>query len=178
MVKEKCTNINPWLTIWLNPRRTYELVANNTSNYLIIILSLIVGIEELLYQLFNRKFGDTLPFLLLLELIFVAGLIEGLTRLFLTSVVLQWTGKIFGGKGTFKEIQTAYAWSHVPSILILIFWILILGIWRNAVFSNPTPHILSLAMLLFLIGLVSIWEVFIFIKCIGIRCKTGLYVGA
>ena len=81
-----------------------------------------------------------------------------------------WSGKIFKGKATFKELFSAVAYGCVPKVFILISWVLMVILIGQAAFTQAyilmgLPQIISI--LLFIQITFYIWEFVITLHTIG-----------
>ena len=114
--------LNPWISIWRNPSATMQYLLTKGPNYLIFLMVTLYGL--------TLK-GSSIWFILLATLFgYIASSISAL--------LLYWTGKWIGGKGTMKQIRMALLWSCIPRYGATIIT-LILFPW---VFLHPVTAVL------------------------------------
>lgn len=117
-------NINPWLHIWTQPRKTMRLLLAR-PNYMVLFLALAGGVVSLLAWLAFPLFQDPAKSkLILLIFIVIGGGIIGILNLYFGSWLYRLTGSWVGGKGTFVQTKCAVGWSNYPVIVGSIFLIL------------------------------------------------------
>lgn len=163
--------INPWLFIWLKPRKTIRYVMENKPMRTAIILALIFGISSVLDRAYTQNFGDTLSTGAILLTSFLLGPIAGIILWYISSSITYFVGKKLGGIGTFKDVQKMIAWSYVPIIWSMILWIIDFSVLGEYVFKDATPDLSTGAAILFFLSMlietvIYIW--FIVITVIAI----------
>jgi hypothetical protein len=90
--------------------------------------------------------------------------------LYLFSILLYWSGKLFKGKANFKDLVLAVGYGRVPEIFVLISWLLIVLLLGQATFTqvyilNGLPNFLT--VLLYTQLFFYIWEFVICLHTIG-----------
>jgi hypothetical protein len=165
--------LNPWFSIWLQPRRTMRQILDKTYHGHVIELAAVGGIPGALGRAGDGGVSDSSLFVILLFAI-IGGLLGGLISLYLWSGLVKWTGKWIGGKATYDEIIAASAWSNVPAIWTLILWSLYILLFGKSIFIHQTlitfgNLTLSGVSWIFnaIIFIVGVWSIFINIKCIA-----------
>lgn len=166
--------LNPWLTIWIWPRRTIRQIIDADPSYQFVLLIILQGIARGLDVSSNRNLGDTmsLPGILLLSAIM--GPIGWLIGVYIWGTLLRWTGSWLGGEADSADVRAAIAWSGVPAIAILLLWIPIVTLSRGEIFSSSLPIVeahplLALPLLGFLLIQIalSLWILGLSVLCLA-----------
>ena len=107
--------MNPYITVWLKPKETVDMVLSGELKFKFYIPILLSGLSgfigdfllefELIYQLIIVVFGTAFGFIIL--------------GYFFPWLVLK-TGKIWKGKSTFGDLQHIFGLAQIPMIVILI----------------------------------------------------------
>jgi hypothetical protein len=129
MDNEKQEQLNPWLSIWSEPRATIQQVVDGDTNMMVLILAPLAGIASAL----TRNSGLAYSGLENLLGLVVAGCIGGYLFVFLGAYLLRWTGYWLGGTASLSSIRAASVWSSIPAIGLMI---LTLGIWSFVLNCN------------------------------------------
>jgi len=168
------SQLNPWFSIWIYPRRTMRQILNKDNHGHVIGLAAIGGVVEALGQVGGRGSIADSSLLYILVTAIIGGLIGGVVRIYIGSGLLKWTGKWLGGKASYDEILAANAWANVPAIWTLIPWSFAILILGKGVFFNETAFFYESFMLKgfslifdMIILMVGIWSVFVMIKCLA-----------
>jgi len=134
---------NPWLTIWVAPRKTLRnLLDQNkgewTAFWLALIGGMILGVvwwSGLLTTKDRLFFKNFAAFIVLLAL----GGTLGLAYLYIMGWLYCITGSWLKGKGSFKEVRYAVGWVFYPMAVANIFGIIVYltfqHFWWNFAFS-------------------------------------------
>ncbi|MBN1923122.1 MAG: YIP1 family protein [Anaerolineae bacterium] len=140
-MEDQNQTFKPWLAIWIAPRRTIRKILEVDSAKQVMILAMLAGLARQLENTTAQNMWDALPVpLILAERIVLAPLI-GLIAVNIAGALLRWTGGWLGGKASFEQVRTAFAWSCVPTIFIVPLWILKLLIFGEELFTITTPKI-------------------------------------
>lgn len=169
MVKK--LDINPWFTMWYRPRETIRKIIEYNPKYLVIVLMMIGGFSNILDHASAKSLGDSIGLPIIFISALIIGSLFGIVSLYIYSAVLKWTGKWIGGKATSEYLRTAIAWSYVPVVWSLIFWIPQLVLYGEELFTSITPRIDSNPLPLILFGVVeliiAIWAFIVFINSLS-----------
>lgn len=131
----------PWFFIWVKPRSTIRAIIDSDPEKYVLFLAILAGIVRVLDQTSERGYGDILPFAAVLILSVLFGGAAGLISLFISGAVFRWTGSWFGGRASSKEVRAAVAWSSIPSISMLLIWVLLIAVYGKEMFTSVTPTI-------------------------------------
>ncbi|MES2344698.1 MAG: Yip1 family protein [Chlamydiota bacterium] len=167
-------NTNPWLKMWVKPRETIREIIQVDPKYHIYLLSGIYGFATLLHFSQNFSLGAYLPWGAVLLGSLVFSVFIGLIGFGIAGKLIEWTGRLLGGKGSFQQIRAALAWSNVTNIVSILMWLLLVASFRGAVFlesfaeSTFVGSALAVVLLAFLVQAVaSVWGFVILVKSIG-----------
>lgn len=182
-MKEKLA-LNPWLTIWKEPRKTIRALVEYDPNFRLIFFSFIYGFPFFCFffsPLYSWTFlymGESfqasslpLPFLYLILMgfftIFVAGLSISIGYLlFNFSSFLYWlVGKWLKGKGSFKEVRMATYWSTLPFLFPFALFFPLFAVPMVLILVGEVLLLPSIWMALY--GVSLIWGVGILSKTLG-----------
>ena len=133
----------------------------------------IVWVIGMVY-LMRQAAGFQLSFYFSYGLIILAAAILaipfGYGILYLFGSLLYWTGKLFKGQASFKQLYLANGYGRVPEVFVLISWLLIAILLGQATFTqvyilNGLPNYLTILM--FTQIFFYIWEFIISLHTIG-----------
>lgn len=111
--------LNPILGMHRAPRETLKtLLKLNYPLGWAFVLMMCSGICHGL----NRLSVEENPSYSELGQAFILGGIAGVLVGLLISLLVYWVGKLFKGKGTYREVIMAWGWSCAPSVFILVIW--------------------------------------------------------
>jgi len=130
--------LSPWLTIWIFPRRTIRQIVNSNPSKNVILLSALAGIFGFLDRAMGNNLGDIVPILYLILLILILGPLLGIIAVYIGGIILNWTGRLFGGNASQLNVRTAIAWSSLPGLLVSIFNLPKLLLFRDEAFTSMT----------------------------------------
>ncbi|MCB1117130.1 MAG: YIP1 family protein [Chlamydiia bacterium] len=172
-MKEKL-GFNPWWKMWIRPRETIRQIVKTNPNYRLVWLSLVYALPSLFYLAQKLSWGVNLNFWLILLICVALAIPVGFIGFCINSFLIMLTGKLVKGKGTFKEIRAAFAWSSVPNTVNIALWLILIITFGSHVFLANFPTmlyssvhgaILQLALILQLA--VAIWMFVIFLHALG-----------
>jgi hypothetical protein len=166
--------LNPWLTVWIWPRRTIRQIVDADPRYRFVLLVVLAGFARGLDFSSNRSIGDTVSLPTIFLLAAIMGPIGWLIGVYIWGGLLRWTGSWLGGEANSAEVRAAVVWSGVPAIAILLIWIPIVALSRGEIFSSSMPTVeaqplLALPLLgFFLIQIVlSLWSLGLSVLCLA-----------
>jgi hypothetical protein len=116
-------SIRPWLSIWTQPRQTVRALIDYNVKFRFWILCVVYGLPTLFQTAQNFSLGQvlTLPGIFLLCLI-LSPLI-GYIGLSICSLLIAWTGRWIGGKGSYLEVRCAVAWTNSTNLVTTFIWL-------------------------------------------------------
>lgn len=168
------TTLNPWFSIWVQPRATIQQIIDSHPTRLVLLLAAVAGFSQFLDRAVMKNLGDRLEWPMIFAIAAVAGPVMGVVGLYIGGALLRWTGGWLGGRANPQQVRAAIAWSSVPLIWALPLWIPELALFGQDLFTKATPRLDAnplLAVALIGFGLVEliigIWAIVVFLKCLG-----------
>ncbi|MFD1395699.1 Yip1 family protein [Kroppenstedtia eburnea] len=150
---EPSRELNPWFSMWLRPRETVRQImwTKSHSYHWIWLLLVLVGADALLDSASGRDLGDTMPVPLIFIFSFILGPITTAIGWAFFTLLVMLSGKILGGKATFKEVSLATGWGMVPMAWGLLLWIPELILFGESLFMEDLPGLDGIVAVLFLL---------------------------
>ena len=162
---------SPWISIWMNPRKTISAIAAGNPKKGIWVLAWIYGFLSLLNCFQSIGLGRSISLMPILFLAFFLAPLWGMAIFGVWSLVVYWVGKLLKGQGTFATVRAAYAWSCVPFIVSIGFWVILLAVFGLSLFqtsmdSQPlqTAQVALLFTILIAKVVLAVWSLVIFIN--------------
>ncbi len=167
---------SPWLTIWFKPQQTIKRVTQTNDIGRVLFLGAAAGVVSCL------SWSETSPLsgrgVLAIALVF--GPILGLFQLVISSALYTWVGRRLGGKASFRQMRSAYAWSMVPMVLWLA---VVIGV---SLFYGPSFLAAMLSeqkdgdslgkdIALAMIGLAATWSIVLLVRTCGAVQNFGVF---
>jgi hypothetical protein len=118
-------SVNPWISIWYQPRRTIREIINLNPKYMFHPLIILGGISWMLDILSMVEVGQfTSSLLHVIILALFLGPLLAYINITIAPIVLHIFGKFVGGKGTPETIRVSYVWGFLPTVVLLfVYWI-------------------------------------------------------
>lgn len=137
---------NPWLSIWVHPRKTIQKIISVNPNHRVWLLACIYGFCSLmnLAQLYALGYSLSLPILLIGVVVF--SFFWGYFLLTIFSWLIFKVGSWLKGVGSFIHIRTVTAWACVPLTVNAMVWILLMILFGLDLFKD-FPKSLSSAQM-------------------------------
>lgn len=170
---------NPWLSIWTKPRLTIAEIIHTNPSYRFFFLCFIYGFMALLNAGQRASLGNVNSAGAIILTSAILGFFVGFVAFSIYSLLLTWTGKWIGGKGSYREIRAAVAWSNVPVVVDLVVWLALAAVLGSTVFTEDFARViyyqtseggmflLPEPRLLLVVGFIrlalSIWSLIIFL---------------
>lgn len=153
-------NVNPWVTIWLQPRATIRDAINSAKTPLALMIFLIVvtGCIETVTNFMSE--GDRPLSLVMLIVVIILSSLISLGGWFIIAGLIGMIGRGLGGNGSNEDIRIAVALAMIPTFVSAIFTLLALITYKIGQ--------VELEMMLAFVGMFfSIWAIFTYIKSIA-----------
>jgi len=166
--------INPWLKMWVDPRRSIQAIVDYNPKFKFPLLSFIYGFPMMLHFMQTISAAESLSLPVIVVLSLALAPFIGMLGISIISGLLLWTGKWLGGKGSYLSIRAAVSWSNVPNIVNILMWLLLvvtfgselfLSAFAGAPFVGRELGIVGFAF--FIQGVVSIWSFVILLQGLG-----------
>jgi len=152
----KPESLNPWSTIWRDPRGTIRQILEVNPKHGLIILAVFGGLGNAFSYASNFGLGATMSTREVLALCLLVGPPSGFLSIYLWSWLLSYSSGFLGGIGTRQELRTAVAWSWAPVVYLLPLWGVKLILFRNELFRTDKPFIEAHQILSGLVGLFGV----------------------
>lgn len=174
MESDNSQKLNPWTSIWAKPRATIQQVVDMDPERFVLILAAVSGISQTLDRAVMKSSGDRMEFPVILGVAVILGSLIGIVSLYIAGVLIRWTGKWMGGRGTMQHIRAALAWPNVLVIWTLVLWIPEVVLFGDELFTTETPKMDASSSLLYLYFgfvaievIISVWFTIVLLKCLG-----------
>ncbi|GEM_PF-264131 len=153
--------LNPWWSLWWQPRQTIRQIVDENPRRLVLLLTMAVGAAAFIIV------GG-------LERLENAGVLEWIVAS-VTAVVLapvgllylggwfcRWTGSWFGGQATNAEVRAALAWSSVPTLFLFPLWLVLVAPIQG-VDPKPLPVLIFIGVKI----VINFWNFVLFCRMLG-----------
>lgn len=168
------TSLNPWKSMWTQPRQTIREVLVTEPVNKAILLGMVGGILQSLDRAVQKNLGDRMSLIGVIASCIIAGAIGGLLIMYLGAWIIRVTGRWLGGKAEFEDIQVALGWASIIPIWTGILWIPELLLFGNELFKKSTPIIDAsplLSIIFFILTSIElalgVWGIVTLLKCLG-----------
>ncbi|MCB1106847.1 MAG: YIP1 family protein [Chlamydiia bacterium] len=171
-MKEKL-GINPWLGMWVHPRKTIRALVEYNPNFRLIILCAIYGFQYMLQASQFLALGQTSSLLVIVLAAAILSIPVGYVIFNVMSFFYLLLGRLIKGKGTFKQIRAATYWSSVPLVVSVIVWIFLMVTHGNSLFvPGYEKHLAGVALTVNVVAgivqiVIGIWGLIIFLHALG-----------
>ncbi len=122
--------LNPWLSMWSQPRMTIRSLVHSKPTYGIFYLAAIYALQSFFFYSNWWSLGLNSHYFAILVAGILLSPLAGLVWLYYLSLIFRITGKWMGGVAPLTHIRTAIAWSKIPSTVNVLVWLVL-------IFSNP-----------------------------------------
>jgi hypothetical protein len=133
-------SITPFFTIWTEPSATIRRVVETDPKRYVIALAAIGPAVGALANEWSKAIDNNtnLSVLWPIEVAFsvASGAVLGVVSLYISSVILRWSGGLIGGVASRVEVRAALAWAQVPAISAEI--ILLIAVLSGIAIPHPT----------------------------------------
>lgn len=156
--------MNPWLTMWSQPRSTIRALIHNKPAYGIYILAAIFALQSFFFYANWWSLGLSTSTYLLLALGVILSPLLGLIWLYFTAFIFYLTGRLLKGAAPASHLRTAIAWSRIPTTITLLMWLILIFTSSDSVFiQEPTsgPSSIFVNLITFILG---IWSLILLIQ--------------
>lgn len=166
------TMLNPWRSIWTQPKATIAQLVTTDATHYVIPLAAVGGISGGLNRASIRNFGDTMNTTGIIILVLTLGSLGAILQLYISSALLKWTGSWLNGQASRKEIRTALAWPNALILYNLALWVPEIMLMGREAFMSTTPMFdiapqwVSIIMLIIisLRMIIAIWSIIVLLK--------------
>lgn len=179
---------NPWLAIWVRPRRTIREIVDTNPRFGLLFLYFLYGLPTLLGVSQSFMLAQYFSLTQILVASVFLALPVGYLGMSIFSFFLKWTGTWIGGTARYQEVRAAVAWANLPSVLYVVTILIQLVMFKEKLFSpgfasNPqaftTPQLAMLFYIFVVQTVISIWAFVLLIKTVaevqGFSAWKGLF---
>lgn len=160
--------LNPWISIWTQPRKTIQAIVNYDPKYRFILLSFIYGLPMFFQLAQNFSLGQKYSTVTIVGIGIVLAALIGMLSITISSALIYWTGKWIGGKASFYPVRAAVSWSNVPNVVTILFWIAWIVQFKSQLFLETFATQRAESVGFMVVGLVqmvlSVWSLIILVK--------------
>ena len=128
--------MNPWLNIWIRPRKTIRAIIDYQETYRFFVLCFLNGLMGVFFLAQALDLGAIYSPLLIVGASLLLAIPYGYLNFTITTFFIFIVGKLIKGKGSFKQVRAAISWASIPSLVgVLMWWLLIVGLKKKSFFS-------------------------------------------
>lgn len=165
-------HVNPFLSVWYEPRVAARFVIERKTYSFPLVLALLSGIIGFVSQSFiDNPYALTSSDLhMMINALF--GAVGGVIGWIVVAFFMMLFGKMFGGKATFKEMALAVSVGYIPTLLLGFIVLLDMVIIGPRLFTieggiNGGGELVWLLLSTMIKLILSIWGTIISIKAIS-----------
>lgn len=140
---DRAERYNPWLSMWLKPRRTIRQILDTDPHRHVMIVATLAAYSEFLSRAEERATDDQLPLLALLAIGVPASLLGAVIGLYFWGWLVWQTGRWLGGAAKAFEIRATLAWAMTPIAWMLPVYAVEIAIFGPELFQDEMPRIES-----------------------------------
>ncbi len=170
--------LNPF-EVLTDPRNFIHKVLGKTKNAS-MIFAWLLGMTYLYGKAYTFGLGNSYTLSHIVIFCLVLSIPVGYFLLYITSFLLYWVGKIFHGAASFDEIYSAFVWTRLPEVFILLGWFGLVGFFGGQAFTTAiiatTPISLVVIVLIGIQVVFGIWEAIILFHALGEVQKVSAWV--
>ena len=155
---------SPWLSLWGSPAATIERIIANDPRRNVLLLSTFAGIAIVLLQFLQLRLSANAFDWRLTGLIVAVGVVAGAVNLYISGLLVAWSGRWLGGRASQEQVRAALAWSFLPMAASLALYLIVLFGLR--LFSDQVLEDISDGLLI-VGGALALWSLFLLIIMLG-----------
>ncbi|RNC98458.1 YIP1 family protein [Lysinibacillus halotolerans] len=169
MNEQEQQNLNPFLSVWLHPKKTARYVMDHKGIPYSLFIIIIGYIGVFCASIIDTELYPFFPIWGILILLIFCSVFFGIISNAFYSLIVWPIGKMFKGVGTYQEIFKGLSLISIPYVILIPFYI----IWM---FTDPyslfTPDVEGSSLLLVIITLlltvvVTVWCIVISVAVIA-----------
>ena len=174
MDEPRTAALNPWRSIWLKPRATIRQIVVSNPDHHVVALAAAGGVLQTLTNAVGENYGDRMGLIPILLIALLIAPIFGVVALYLTALLLRWTGRWLGGVAPLGELRAAIAWGSAPMVMGGVGMLVALLVSGHDLFSTVQPWLVRHPKLMMIAGIgmmvqgvAALWSVVSAIKCVA-----------
>lgn len=162
--------MNPWISIWTKPKATMNEIVAENPNRSLWALAWIYGFCSLMNLFQSMALGNSMGMAGIFILAALFAPFWGYINFSVWSYLVFIVGKCLKGRGSFKAVRAAYAWSVVPIIINVPLWLLMAVLFGHQLFVNFQTVVMTQAQTFFVFCLfvlkvvLSVWSLVIYLN--------------
>jgi len=155
-MQEPTADLNPWISMWTQPRKTIRAVINTNPKMGFYFLSSIWFLQ--FFFLFESYYSIQFPIHWAITLIIAVILSPflGAIMFYVFGWFLYIIGKGLNGEASYSHNRCAFAWSRLPDIIDLIIWFALSAFLSELIFARVGVGI-SFIFINIIAALTTIW---------------------
>lgn len=129
--------MNPFISIWKEPKRTIQYMIGNKGLGYGLVIILLAALSSSVMAFSDTGFleGFSLPAILIISIL--SGLIISIPAWFITAALYTWIGKLLGGTGNIRNMCLVVAAGAIPSIWLMPIGIIAVAMYGELLFATP-----------------------------------------
>ena len=167
-------SITPFFTIWTEPRATIRRIVDSNPTRNVIALAALGPAVGALANQWSKALDENanLSVLWPIEVAFAVAFaaVLGAVSLFISGVILRWSGGLLGGVASRVEVRAALAWSQIPAIAAEIV-LLMAVLWGIAIPHPTATTMLEIDPAFYKVGVIegvlTIWGSIVALYCLA-----------
>jgi hypothetical protein len=176
-LQTKVDNLNLFETLWSlmeSPRAAFRRIALARHKNYVILLSSLLGVAMVYAFFWFRTMGERFGNLaLLVGAGLVVGPAAGVVFVLLFSFLLLLSGRMLGGRGSYRNVRAAAVYASAPIVYTLVFVFPIeIALFGLYFFSdNPPPLVINPVAYLVLLGMdgaAVLWSLLLLVEGAGV----------
>lgn len=157
--------LNPWVTMWSQPRSTIRAIAHSKPFYGVYYLATIYALQSFFFYANWWSVGLSAHYSLVLVLGAILSPLVGLVWLYILGLIFSLTGRLLKGKAPAAHLRASIAWSMIPYSISLLMWLVLIFLGGGHAFIQDSGGASSIFVNLITL-IVSIWSLVLLIQSI------------
>lgn len=104
----------------INPTLFFEKINWRDHKNEIILLAILAGVVHRFADAQMQQYGDSRELAGIIGFCLISGILLGWLWIYISAIIVRWSGEFFGGKATNKEIFAVAAYASIPAIIGLV----------------------------------------------------------
>ncbi len=155
--------MNPWLSIWNQPKSTIRAIIHSNPTYGVYYLSAFYALQSFFFLLNWWSVGLENTFFTLLTGAVLLSPFVGFIWLYYIGFIFYLTGRWLKGSASAAHLRTVVAWSKIPHAINLIIWFILIFTNSETVFiqDGGGPSSIFINLIAFLL---AIWSAILLVQ--------------
>jgi hypothetical protein len=144
--------LNPWASMWTQPRNTVRQLMLEGEDGRVLLLAGLAGVAQVLERAAGRNMGDAVPLSNILLAAILMGVPAGLGGLYFWSWLTARIGRWLGGAADADALRVPIAWGTLPAAAGVAVWVVAILLLGPDLFTAQTPRIEANPLLGFIVA--------------------------